>query len=282
MAISRSPGRQRQRDAAAGSGNAIQSVERAVELLRAVVKGGRDGRRLTDLASDSGLSKSTVHRMMGALIGTGLVDQDPDTKQFCPGIELFRLGAAAADRFSVVEFARPALVQLADALGDTVFLSVPIGHESLCVDRQIGAFPIKALTVEIGDRRPLGIGSGSLALLAYRGDDEVEAAISANQSRHAMFARFDPVTLRQLVATTRRQGFAFIEGQLIEGMSAVGVPILDHRGRAIAALSVAAISRRLQSGRRRSTVAMLKAQARLIEQRLAPLGSGTAASRLAS
>ena len=264
------------------AGGAIQSVERAVNLLRAVVSGGRDGRRLTDLAGDSGLSKSTVHRMMGALIETGLVDQDRDTKLFCPGIELFRLGRAAAERFSVVEFARPALAHLAERIGDTVFLSVPVGHESLCVDRQIGAFPIKALTVEVGDRRPLGIGSGSLALLAYRRDHEIEAALAANQSRHATFARFDPETLRQLVVTTRRQGFAFIEGQLIEGMSAVGVPILDHHGRAVAALSVAAISRRLQASRRRSVVSMLKVQAHQIEQRLAALDSGAAAGRLAS
>ncbi len=282
MTNSRSPGKQRQRNPASAPGNAIQSVERAVGLLRAVVKGGRDGRRLTDLASDSGLSKSTVHRMMGALIAAGLVDQDQDTKQFCPGIELFRLGSAAADRFSVVEFARPALERLADAFGDTAFLSIPIGQESLCVDRRIGAFPIKALTVEIGDRRPLGIGSGSMALLAYRRNDEVEAAISANRPHQAMFAGFDPAMLRQLVAATRRQGYSFIEGQLIEGMSAVGVPILDHRGRAIAALSVAAISGRLQPSRRRSVVSMLKAQARLIEQRLAQLGAGAAADRLAS
>lgn len=282
MTSSRSPGKPRRRAAAAAPGSAIQSVERAVELLRAVVKGGREGRRLTDLVADSGLSKSTVHRMMGALIGTGLVDQDRDTKLFCPGIELYRLGIAAAERFSVVELARPVLVHLAERIGDTVFLSIPIGHESLCVDRQIGAFPIKALTVEVGDRRPLGIGSGSLALLAYRRDDEVEAAIAANQSRHAMFAGFDPATLRQLVAATRRQGFAFIEGQLIEGMSAVGVPVLDHRGRAIAALSVAALSRRLQPSRRRSVVSMLKVQARQLEQRLAPLGNSAVDGRLAS
>ena len=65
-------------------------------------------------------------------------------------------------------------------------------------------------------------------------------------------------------------------------LSADGVPILDHRGRAIAALSVAAISGRLQPSRRRSVVSMLKAQARLIEQRLAQLGAGAAADRLAS
>lgn len=252
--------------------SAVQSVERAVALLRAVAAGGRDGRRLTDLAASAGLSKSTTHRMLGALAEARLVEQDPESRLFFPGVGLFLLGTASAARFSIVEIARPALLRLAEEVGDTVFLSVPVENDWVCVDRQVGPFPIRTLTVDVGDRGPLGVGSGGLALLAFRGDDEIEACIAANAARLPGYRHFDPAGMRRFVSATRRQRYAFIDGLLVEGMSAVGVPVCDASGRPVAALSVAAISSRLSAPRRRTVVPKLQEQARRIEAQLAALG----------
>jgi DNA-binding IclR family transcriptional regulator len=182
------------------------------------------------------------------------------------------LGTASAARFSIVEIARPSLVRLAEEIGDTVFLSVPVDNDWVCVDRQVGPFPIRTLTVDVGDRGPLGVGSGGLALLAFRTDDEIEATIAANDGRLASYRHFDPTGLRRFVATTRRQRYAFIDGLLVEGMSAVGVPLCDAQGRPVAALSIAAISSRLAAAKRRDIVAKLQEHARRIEAQLTALG----------
>ncbi len=251
---------------------AVQSIERAMELMSAVAACGRAGRRLTDLAAASGLSKSTTHRILLTLSEARLVEQDPVSRLFFPGVGLFLLGTASAARFSIVEIARPSLVHLAEEIGDTVFLSVPVDNDCVCVDRQVGPFPIRTLTVDVGDRGPLGVGSGGLALLAFRTDDEIEATIAANDGRLASYRHFDPTGLRRFVATTRRQRYAFIDGLLVEGMSAIGVPLCDTRGRPIAALSIAAISSRLAAGKRRDIVAKLQEHARRIEAQLTALG----------
>lgn len=251
---------------------AVQSIERAIELMRAVAASGREGRRLTDLAADAGLSKSTTHRILLALSEARLVEQDPVSRLFFSGVGLFLLGTASAARFSIVEIARPSLVRLAEEIGDTVFLSVPVDNDWVCVDRQVGPFPIRTLTVDVGDRGPLGVGSGGLALLAFRTDEEIEATIAANDGRLASYRHFDPTGLRRFVAATRRQRYAFIDGLLVEGMSAVGVPLCDARGRPVAALSVAAISSRLATGKRRDIVAKLHEHARRIEAQLTALG----------
>lgn len=265
----RDPRRTRRRQ---DSGGAIQSVERAIGLLRAVAEAGSAGRRLNELVAVSGLSKSTAHRMMQALCDARLVEHDPSTKLFYPGVELFLLGTAAAMRFNIVEIARPSLLKLAEETGDTVFLSVPVQHEWLCVDRQVGSFPIRTLTVDVGDRGPLGVGSGGLALLAFRDDAEIEASIAANRPRLAAYRDFGPAGLPQHVAAARRQGYALVDGQLVEGMSAIGVPISDPKGRPVAALSVAAISSRMAPARRREIVPLVHAHARRIEKQLAVLG----------
>jgi DNA-binding IclR family transcriptional regulator len=251
---------------------AVQSIERAIDLMRAVAASGREGRRLTDLAADAGLSKSTTHRILLALSEARLVEQDPVSRLFFSGVGLFLLGTASATRFSIVEIARPSLVHLAEEIGDTVFLSVPVDNDWVCVDRQVGPFPIRTLTVDVGDRGPLGVGSGGLALLAFRTDEDIEASIAANAERLASYRHFDPAGLRRFVATTRRQRYAFIDGLLVEGMSAVGVPLSDAQGRPVAALSVAAISSRLAAGKRRDIVAKMQEHVRRIEAQLTALG----------
>src|SRR5690606_39494348 len=55
--------------------------------------------------------------------------------------------------------------------------------DAVCIDRAEGSFPIRVLTQNVGTRRPLGIGSGSLALLAAAPDDEVDNILRRNASR---------------------------------------------------------------------------------------------------
>ena len=247
--------------------NGLQSVDRAIALLRAVAA-GPTGSRLTDLATATRLSKSTAHRILGALERADLIEQDRLTKRFRPGIELYRLGLSAARRYDVRTLAMPGLFRLAERSGDTVFLSVRQRYDAICVAREVGAFPIKTLTLDVGDRRPLGVGAGSLALLAACRDDEVAASLSANERALASFEGFDAKALSRLVARTRRDGHAWNEGRIVAGMAAVGVAVLDGEGRPLAALSIAAISSRMDATRRRALVEWLHDEARVVEANL--------------
>jgi DNA-binding IclR family transcriptional regulator len=232
------------------------------------VADGPPGCRLTDLAASTALSKSTAHRILGALERAGLIEQDPQTRRFRPGVELYRLGLAAARRFDIRSLASPSLARLAERTGDTVLLSVPQRHEAICVAREVGTFPIKTLTLDVGDRRPLGVGAGSLALLAACPDPDVAASIAANAPVLAGFPGYDAKTLLRLVARTRRDGFAGNEGRIVAGMVAVGAAVLDRAKRPLAALSVAAITNRMDPARRRTIVRWLHEEARAIEANL--------------
>jgi DNA-binding IclR family transcriptional regulator len=177
---------------------------------------------------------------------------------------------AAAPRFDIRHLAGGALDRIAKTTGDTVFLSIPSGLDAICVDRREGSFPIRTLTLDVGSRRPLGVGAGSLALLAFLPRDEVERTIRANAKALARYAGFAPQDLRVLVEQARASGYAFNEGRIVSGMSAVGVPILNHNGRATAALSCAAISSRMEFERRAEIVGLLHAEAAAIAKRLSP------------
>lgn len=129
----------------------------------------------------------------------------------------------------------------------------------------MGAFPIKTLTLEVGDRRPLGVGAGSLALLSGLDDGAVRRAIGANAHRLRGYPGFGAAELPALVERTRRDGYALNEGRIVAAMNAVGVVVRDGAGGPAAALSLAAIRDRTGPDRLPRLVAVLQEEARRLE-----------------
>jgi DNA-binding IclR family transcriptional regulator len=255
---------------AADRHGSVQSLERAAAILRVLAQVGAGGTRLADVAIAIGLGKTTTHRLLNALLDLGFVDQDKATRRYRLGLEIYALAMAAKSRLDVVELARPSLATLAEQTGDTVFLSIVDRYEAVCVDRQVGSFPIRTLTLNVGDRRPLGTGSGSLALLAALPDDEVRQALEVNASRHVTFPGYDVSEIYRLVAETRSNGYAFNNGRIVSGMSAVAVAAVGADGKPAAALSVAAIADRMNADRRKQIVDLLQREASIIADRLDP------------
>ncbi len=134
-----------------------QSVGRAVALLRSVAKYNEQGAGLSDIARDSGLHSSTAHRMLSVFVAEGFVTHDPVSKQYHLGIELYRLGMAA-HQYLIRDRFRFALEKIERETEDTVFLLIRSGNDALCIDRIEGTYSIRTIPIDIGSRRPLGIG----------------------------------------------------------------------------------------------------------------------------
>lgn len=251
-----------------------QSVDRTLQILRAIGDSSPSGARLTDVAERTGLSKATTHRMLAALAETGLIELDEAAGVFFLGFELWILASKAGSRYGLAELSDASLRRLTEKTSDTVYLQCRSGFEAVCLERHEGRFPIRTLTLSPGDRRPLGIGAGSLALLSALPDRDVERAIAANAEKIARFPGFEAAAIWELVEQTRRQGYSANEGRIVEGMHAVGVAILGGEGRPVGALSVAAIQSRMGADRRANTVIWLKQEAGEIEQKLGRIAHG--------
>lgn len=250
-----------------------QSIRRAMAVLRHVAS-HPGGTRLRDVAKACVLNKATCHRILAALVEEGFLETRAEGLVYGLGREALAIGWAARARQDVPALARPGLVRLSEKTADTVFLSIRSGGEAICIAREVGSFPIKTLTLEIGSRRPLGVGSGSLALLSFAPEDEREAAIAAEGQRVGAYPAFTSARLAELVAEARRVGHTFNDQGVMEGMSAVGVPILGEDGHAIAALSIAAITPRMREGRRDEIIDLLHQEARILSRLMT---GGTAA-----
>ncbi|MEB6663485.1 IclR family transcriptional regulator [Achromobacter ruhlandii] len=253
MSPAKSPAAARDADPVGGA----QSIFRVLRILKYVGAAPARGVGLTDVARDLGLTPPTAHRMLSALLQEGFLALNPKLKTYSLGRESYILGLAAESRHGIKAIAESAVLRLAQSTGDTSFLSVRSGHEAVCVDRKTGDFPIKILTLEVGHRRPLGVGAGSLALLAFLPNDDIERVLA----RYDASAAPDlPSTamLREDIAAARKNGYALNPGRIIPDMLGVGVPVYDREQHVVAALSVAAIRSRLSGARLQEVVAALQ------------------------
>ncbi len=248
----------------------IQSVERVAAVLEVIASHAAEGCRLTEVIREAGLSKATAHRFLRALECVGLVELDELTERYFVGMRVVALGAAAGNRFGLIQRAQPSLRRLAARTSDTIYLSLRVGTEAICLAREEGEYPIKTLTLKVGDRRPLGVCAAALALLAFLPDPEIDRLLDANAAALGAFG-LDSATMWELVEVSRRCGYALNNGRFVPGMSAVALPISAPDGEHIASIAVAAIDSRMAAERRENIVTWIREEVVKIERELAPL-----------
>lgn len=221
--------------------SAAQKVCRILKILSTPVH-----LRLTDIANGSGVNKATALRLLEDMMEEGFVHRDSATKKYTLGEESVTLGLAMQGRDHIRNRARPAMLRLAGMCGDTVLLSTRSGCEAVCIDREFGSFPIRANYLDLGMRRPLGVGAGSLALLAWLPDAEIDAVLELNQTVIAQkYPLMSLALIKDEVQHARERGYAMLLEVVVGQMGGLAVPIFGRDGRVFAALSVAALTDRI-------------------------------------
>ncbi|MGF6724454.1 DNA-binding IclR family transcriptional regulator [Paraburkholderia sp. GAS41] len=236
-------------------------LQRSFAVIRALAEAQPEGGRVTRLAKAVGLTQATVHRILHALIAEGMVEQDEGSKLYRLSVDFFALAAQAGNPSGMRTLCRPALLRLCASLGDTIFLLVKSSFDAVCLDICEGPFPIRSFTGDIGGRVALGVGQGSLAILAFLPEAEREEIIRFNVPRIRGYGVLDEVYLRTEIERVRQLGYAGRNSGVLDGMAGVAVPILDRTGVAVAALSVGTLAARLGDDRLPMVVELLRRQA---------------------
>lgn len=253
-----------------------QTLERAIGLIRILASAGADGRRLVELQQASGLTKPTVHRILDTLKQEGVVEQLDETRRYRLGQELAVLGwSANRTVYDLKELAAEEMMAVAAKTGDTSFLAIRSGMDTVCIDRQTGDYPVKAFTVEVGTRRPLGIAATGVALLAALPPEESGNVLDAIKARLGSFPNAGVRQIREAMERARAAGYALSDGLMLKEVRGVAVVIRDGADRPIAAIGTAAINDRMRNSRIPEIVRILRMHASHIQQRIVTAASGT-------
>lgn len=247
----------------------VQSVDRAVSVLEILAQRGEAG--VSEVAADIGVHKSTAFRLLAALEERELVEQTQDRGKYRLGFGILRLASAVPGQLDVTHQARPICEQLAAQLGETVNIAVRRSHFVVNIDQARGPSAV-ATHNWVGELTPLHATSSGKVLLAYMTPDERRDVLASSR-----LTRLTPHTItsqRELetqVDAAARDGYASSIEELEEGLNAVAVPVRDHTGRVIAALSVSGPVYRFTKDRLREVIPDLLAAAAAISHRMGHL-----------
>lgn len=246
-----------------------QVIQRAVAALREIAASEHRGRRLSELADALALERPTAHRIVQGLVAQGMVVQDSQSKRYRLGHVVYELGLAASPQYNLRELCEPTLRLLAQKTEDAIFLMARSGLDAVCLDRIEGVYPVQARTLNIGGRRPLGMGAASLALLMVFPDEEVERILEINAPRFQAFGHTTPERLQAAIQHSRELGYAVNDQDVLQGIGAIGTCVRIGRGLPYLSISIAGVATRFDPARRASLAELLLHEVGQLERRLA-------------
>lgn len=247
-----------------------QSISRAIRAMKHIAARTPGGMRLVDLALEMQLERPTAHRVLKALVAEGMLVQLPGSKRYTLGPVMFELGLAATHQFNLRDICAPILERLAHDTGDTSFLFVRSGNDAICLSRVQGHYPIQTPVVPVGSRQPLGVSAGGLALLSCLPKAEAEHILREVEPRLSVYENLDINDVIDHYNRTHALGYAWISNHAVPGVSALGLPIRNAAGTAVAAITVATTLARMTETRVKEILPVLRTAAQDVAGLLRP------------
>jgi DNA-binding IclR family transcriptional regulator len=251
-------------------GGGVQSVDRAISVLEILARRGEA--RVTEVAAELSVHKSTAFRLLGALEERGLVEQDQNRGKYRLGFGILRLAGAVSGRMDLTRYCRPVCQRLAREAGETVNLAVAQSHYAVNIEQVPGTFAIAAQNW-LGRLTPLHATSSGKILLAH-----LDPAIRAELIKEAELEAYTPATITDVVAlerqldAARERGYATTVEELEQGLNAIAAPVCSHQGDVVAAVSVSGPAYRLSPARMEEIAPAVVAAADELSHRLGYYG----------
>lgn len=242
-----------------------QSVGRVFLILEYLVA-NRDGATLSELASFVGAPKTSLVGLLNAMVNDDGLRRDTSGR-YVLGARIYALAMRAVAGRELSELARPFLIELVEATGETAVLGTLADDVDLVVyqDKVESSNPIR-YAVTVGERRQLHCTALGKLLLAYLPSERIEKFMGAEP-----LTRFSPNTittaasLRAELKRIRQKGIARTRGERVLDANGVAAPVFQSDGQVVAGLLIAGPSRRMEQNSARNESALLRISAALTD-----------------
>ncbi|MCT7661790.1 IclR family transcriptional regulator [Mycobacterium deserti] len=226
----------------------VQSIDRAVAILRCF-----DRRRpelgISELARSTGLSTSTVHRLLAAMQENHLVRQT-GTKRYGLGPFLLQLANSGAMPRTLREAALPFMSDLRDEFDETIGLHELHGDGHRIVAAQVESHQeLRRTYTDIGVPIRLAYGGPGKAIMCAFPKEEWTRFLAEPIEHITTATTVDPVAIERELELARLRGYAESKGQRTMGIYAVAAPVFDHTQKVIGAIGASVPDVRMSAER---------------------------------
>lgn len=212
----------------------VQSVDRAMTLLRAVASAVPEDSTAARLAETCGVNRATAWRVLHTLEAHDMVACSRETGRWSIGVGVVDI-AQSAGTDTLVALARPRLERLSLQTGETAALAVWRQGDLTYVEEVVP--PVIVSATWLGRTVPLHATSTGKVLLAFGKAAELPGA-ARRLERFTDTTLTSVAELDEQVAQVRARGFATCRGEYEPSAWGVSAPVLDSSGRLVAVLSI--------------------------------------------
>jgi IclR family pca regulon transcriptional regulator len=213
----------------------VTSLARGLKLLGAFTP-DRPKLSFGELCGTCDLPRTTVHRLLGTLLGLDFLVFDEESRRYFPGPRAVSIGVAALNSMDMRERVRPYLLKLFQILDETISFAVQDRAEIVIFER-VATRRIIAVDLSIGARLPIHNTSMGRCLLAFLPERERDDLIA--ELRHGLLGEADYLKLRRAVDQGLKRGYTISDQEFAPGLLAIACPVWDSNNRIFGAVNVA-------------------------------------------
>jgi DNA-binding IclR family transcriptional regulator len=245
----------------------INSILRACKILKCF-SGDKTHFKISDLAYQLRLDRSTIYRILLSLERAGFVEKNEEAGTYSIGLAAFEIGNAYLMQTDLIQVSKPVMADLASKAQETVHLAVLSDIEIVYVDKVDSPRTLGVMS-KLGQRGPLHCTSLGKTLLAFQPEDE--------QTRIIQKIRMTPFTSRTITSKqklleelrmVKRQGYALDRREIEEDVECIGAPILNYLGNVIAALSISGPQKKIGTPKEKQFIYNVVKAAALISSKM--------------
>lgn len=248
----------------------VQSVDRAITVLEILAREGSAG--VSEVAAEIGVHKSTAFRLLAALEERDLVEQNADRGKYQLAFGILRLASSIPARIDLVRQAQPLIDELAAAIDETINIAVVREQYAVNVQQAMSTAAVASQNW-VGQLTPLHATASGKVLLAHMSPERLDEVLHKSSLQKLTD---NTITSRKALeahlAEIRESGFATAFEELEVGLNASAVPIRDHTGAVVAAVSAAGPAFRFDEAEIKRTADALRDTGARISHRMGWLG----------
>lgn len=248
----------------------IRVLGRAFDILETLSDANRP-MTLSEITAASGLSKSTAHRILCALLDRSYIAKN-ENGEYTIGFKIIEIAGTHINSLELLTEARPFLSKIARELDLTAHLGILDGPDVVYLEKLDG-HPNSQLYTQIGHRSPGFCSSIGKCLMSCLSREELDAVLDeCEMKKYTRKTITDRHEFIRHLRTVRLQGWAMDDEEYEEGHRCIGAPVYDYRGLPVAAISASGSDGILTDDRLKETVEKVKQYAAQLSRQIGYIG----------
>jgi DNA-binding IclR family transcriptional regulator len=228
--------------------NMVKSVSRALDIIT-LVSSQRGGMGVTEIANQIDINKSSVYRILSTLVQYGYIEQDAETGRYKLGFKFLEISSKLLDSIDLRAEAKPYLKELENYTNEVIHLVVYDQGEVVYIEKLEGNETLR-MHSRVGKRAPMHCTSVGKAILAHLPANVVQDIM---ERRGLPYHTENTITDRddfiKELMRVKEAGYALDLEENEYGITCIAVPIFDHLGESIAAVSISGPTMRMTGER---------------------------------